>query len=154
MKRLFLFIMAVMFAFTANAEQYRLPFVELQNGVTKIPFVQHEWVLGAERAGWLLYLEKGIFNNPSQPMYEFHAATIYKTPYYSDAIKTEVSKIYTYGVLNCQEANLYILFEWYVDVDETMVFKSSHEFGAYTVELLTPTTARNDVYNQICKEKT
>ena len=154
MKRLFLFIMAVMFAFTANAESYRLPFVELQNGVTKIPFVQHEWVLGTERAGWLLYLEKGIFNNPSQPMYEFHATTIYKTPYYSDAIKTEVSKIYTYGVLNCQEANLYILFEWYVDVDETMVFKSSHEFGAYTVELLTPTTARNDVYNQICKEKT
>jgi hypothetical protein len=144
--------MAVMLAFTANAEPYRLPFVELQNGVTKIPFVEQEWVLGAERADWLLYLERGVFKNPNQPMYEFHATTVYKTPYYSDSIKTEISKIYTYGVMNCNEANLYILFEWYVDIDETLVFKSSHEFGTYKVELLTPFTARNDVYNQICKE--
>jgi len=154
MKRLLLFVMALMFAFTANAEQYRLPFVEIQNGITKIPFVQNEWVLGAERADWLLYLEKGIFKNPGQPMYEFHATTIYKKPYYNDGLSADVSKIYTYGVMNCNEANLYILFEWYVDVDETLIFKSSHEFGAYTVELLTPITARNDVYNQICKERT
>ena len=85
-------------------------------------------------------------------MYEFHAATVYKKPFYNDAIKTEVSKIYSYGVLNCKEANLYILFEWYVDPDDTMVFKGTHEFGTYVVEMLTPTTARNDIYNQICKE--
>jgi len=152
MQRLFLFVMAVMFAFTANAESYRLPFVELQNGSTKIPFVEHEWVLGTERADWLLYLEKGMLKNQNQPMYEFHGATVYKKPYYSDSVKTEISKIYTYGVLNCNEANLYILIEWYVDVNENVVFKSSHEFGSYIVEMLSPITARNDIYNQICKE--
>jgi len=152
MQRLFLFVMAVMFAFTANAESYRLPFVELQNGSTKIPFVEHEWVLGTERADWLLYLEKGMLKNQNQPMYEFHGATVYKKPYYSDALKTKISKIYTYGVLNCNEANLYILIEWYVDVNENVVFKSSHEFGSYIVEMLSPITARNDIYNQICKE--
>jgi hypothetical protein len=151
MKRLFFFVMTL-FALTAYAgEQYRLPFVELQNGTVKIPFVENEWVLGTERADWLLYLEKGMFTK-KQEMYEFHAATIYKKPYHSDAINADISKIYTYGVLNCQEANLYILFEWYVDNDETMVFKGSYEYGAYTVEMLTPITARNDVYNQICKE--
>jgi len=144
--------MTVMFAFTANAESYRLPFVELQNGSTKIPFVEHEWVLGTERADWLLYLEKGMLKNQNQPMYEFHGATVYKKPYYSDSVKTEISKIYTYGVLNCNEANLYILIEWYVDVNENVVFKSSHEFGSYIVEMLSPITARNDIYNQICKE--
>jgi hypothetical protein len=143
--------MAVMFAFTANAEPYRLPFVELQNGSTKIPFVEHEWVLGTERADWLLYLEKGMLKE-HKSMYEFHGATVYKKPYYSDSIKTEISKIYTYGVLNCKEANLYILIEWYVDVDENIVFKSTHEFGAYVVEMLTPSSARNDIYNQLCKE--
>ena len=151
MKRLFLFIMALMFAFTANAEPYRLPFVELQNGSTKIPFVEHEWVLGTERADWLLYLEKGMLKE-HKSMYEFHGATVYKKPYYSDSVKTEISKIYTYGVLNCNEANLYILVEWYVDVNENIVFKSTHEFGAYIVEMLTASSARNDIYNQICKE--
>ena len=152
MKRLFFFVMAVLIAITAiAAESYRLPFVELQNGVTKIPFVEHEWVPGPVRADWQLYLEKGMFEK-HQEMYEFHAVTVYKKPFYNDAVKTEVSKIYTYGVLNCKEANLYILFEWFTDSEENLVFKSSHEFGAYTVEMLTPFTARNDVYNQICKE--
>jgi hypothetical protein len=153
MKRLLFFVMAVLMVLPVySAEQYRLPFVEIQNGQTKIPFVQSEWVLGAERADWLLFLEKGMMKE-HKDMYEFHAATLYKKPYYSEAIKAEVSKIYTYGVLNCQEANLYILFEWYVDADDTLIFRGSHEFGAYTVEMLTPTTARNDVYNQICKER-
>ena len=153
MKRLFFFVMAALIAVAAHAESYRLPFVELQNGTTKIPFVENEWVLGPERADWLLFLEKGMFNKPGQPMYEFHAVTKYKKPYRSAGLSADVSMIYTYGVMNCNEANLYILFEWYVDIDENLIFRSSHEFGAYTVELLTPFTARNDVYNQICKEK-
>jgi hypothetical protein len=145
--------MAVLITFTTQAaEPYRLPFVEIQNGTTKIPFIEQEWVLGTERADWLLYLEKGMFKDQKQPMYEFHGATVYKKPYYSDSVKTEISKIYTYGVLNCNEANLYILVEWYVDVNENIVFKSTHEFGGYVVEMLTPSSARNDVYNQICKE--
>lgn len=152
MKRLFLFVMITLIAFTTYAaESYRLPFVELQNGSTKIPFVEHEWVLGTERTDWLLYLEKGMLKE-HKSMYEFHGATVYKKPYYSDSIKTEISKIYTYGVLNCNEANLYILIEWYVDVNENIVFKSTHEFGRYVIEMLTPSSARNDVYNQICKE--
>ena len=152
MKRLF-FIVMVFFAFNVYAaESYRLPFVEIQNGTTKIPFIEQEWVLGTERADWLLYLEKGMLKDQKQPMYEFHGATVYKKPYYSDSVKTEISKIYTYGVLNCNEANLYILVEWYVDVNENIVFKSTHEFGAYIVEMLTPSSARNDIYTQICKE--
>jgi len=153
MKRLFFFVMAALIAVTAQAESYRLPFVEIQNGATKIPFIEQEWVLGTERADWLLYLEKGMFDKQKQPMYEFHAVTAYKKPYHSDGLSADVSKIYTYGVMNCNEANLYIMFEWYVDVNENLIFKSSHEFGAYTVELMTPFTARNDVYNQICKER-
>jgi len=152
MKRLFFFVMAVLITFTTQAaEPYRLPFVEIQDGTTKIPFIEQEWVLGTERADWSLYLEKGMLKE-HKSMYEFHGVTVYKKPYYNDSVKTEISKIYTYGVLNCNEANLYILIEWYVDVNENIVFKSSHEFGTYVVEMLTPSSARNDVYNQICKE--
>jgi len=153
MNRLLLFVMAVLMVLPVySAEPYRLPFVEIQNGPTKIPFIEHEWTLAAERADWSLYLEKGMLKNQNQPTYEFHAVTAYNKPYHSDVLSADVSKIYTYGVMNCNEANLYILFEWYVDVNENLIFKSSHEFGSYTVELLTPFTARNDVYNQICKE--
>ena len=151
MKRLFFIVVALVAFNIYAAEPYRLPFVEIQNGTIKIPFIEQEWVLGTERADWLLYLEKGMLKE-HKSMYEFHGATVYKKPYYSDSIKTEISKIYTYGVLNCNEANLYILIEWYVDVNENIVFKSSHEFGAYIVEMLTASSARNDIYNQICKE--
>ena len=150
MKRLFLFVMAALISLPALAE-YRLPFIESQDGFTKIPFVEKDWILGAGRDDWDLYVEKGMFDKHKN-IYEFHAVTAYKTPYHSDGLKAKISKIYTYGVLNCKEANLYILFEWFVDPDETLVFRGSHEFGAYTVEMITPDTARSEIYNLICKE--
>lgn len=152
MRRLLFFVMMLVALPSYSAESYSLPFVEIQNGPTKIPFIENEWTLVVERADWLLYVEKGMLKEHKQ-MYEFHATTLFKKPYNSAAIKSDVSKIYTYGVLNCKEGNLHILYEWFVDPDETLVFKSSHEFGAYTVEMLTPSTARNDLYNQVCKER-
>lgn len=152
MKRLFFFIMAVLIALPSHSvTEYRLPFVEIQNGPTKIPFVENEWTLAVERADWFLYVENGMLKE-HKDMYEFHATTVYKQPFYNDMVKTEVSKIYTYGILNCKDASLHILFEWFVDPDDTLVFKGSHEFGSYTVEMLTQNTARNEVYNLVCKE--
>lgn len=151
MKHLFSFVMAVLFSLSSQAAEYRLPFVEIQGGVTKIPFVEREWTLGSEREDWLLYIENGMLNKYKET-YEFHAVTAYKTPYYSDGLKSMVSKIYTYGILNCKQSVLNIFYEWYVDSEETLIFKSSYDFGAYTVEMSTPNSARNEIYNQICKE--
>ena len=152
MKRLFLFVMAALFTIVVQAaESYRLPSIELPNGTIKIPFIENEWGLLVERADWDLYIEKGMLQK-HQKMYEFHAVTVYKQPFFNDFTKSEVSKIYTYGVLDCNKANLYIIFEWFTDPDENVVFRSTHEFGAYIIEMLTPNTARNEVYNQVCKE--
>ena len=151
MKRLFSFIMAVLFSLPVYSAEYRLPFVEQKDGTTKIPFIEREWILSVGRDEWDIYLEKGMFDKHKE-MYEFHAVTAYKTPYYSDGLKTKVSKIYTYGVLNCKQSVLHIFYEWYVDPEENMIFRGTYEFGAYSVEMETPDTARNEVYNLICKE--
>ena len=151
MKYLFSFIIAVLVSLPAYSTEYRLPFVELQNGVTKLPFIEKEWILASDRDEWSLYGEKGMYDN-NKAIHEFHALTAYKKPYFSDGLKTLIDKIYTYGVLDCRQGYLYILFEWYVDPDETLIHRSGFEFGAYTVEMTTPDSARNEIYNQICKE--
>ncbi len=151
MKYLFSFLMAVLVSLPSYSAEYRLPFVELQNGAVKIPFVEKEWILGSDRDNWSLYVEKGMYEE-HKAIYEFHAVTAYKQPYYSEGLRTTISKIYTYGALDCRNGNLHILFEWYVDPSENLVHRSSHEFGAYTVEMLEPDTARNEIYIQICKE--
>lgn len=150
MKRLFLFVVAILISLPALAD-YKLPFVELQDGVTKIPFVEKEWILGSDRDNWSLYIEKGMLEE-KKAIHEFHAATTYKKPYYSDGLKATISKIYTYGALDCRNGTLYILFEWYVDSEETLIHRSTFEFGAYTVDMQTPDTSRSEIYNQICKD--
>lgn len=152
MKRLLFFIMALFIMAPSYSEQsYALPFISSKNGVTKIPFIENEWTLASEREDWSLYIEKEMTKQYSQT-YDFHAATLYKVPYYSDGLRTKISKIYTYGTLNCKDGMLHIFAEWFVDADETLVFRSTHEYGAYIIEMLTPDTARNEVYNQLCKE--
>ena len=151
MKYLCSFILAMFLSLPAQSTEYRLPFVEQKDGATKIPFIEKEWILSVGRDEWDLYLEKGLFDKYKET-YEFHAVTAYKIPYDSDGLKTKISKIYTYGVLNCNQSVLHILYEWYVDPEENMIFRGTYEFGSYAVEMETPDTARNEVYNLICKE--
>ena len=90
MKRLFFFVMATLIAITAiAAESYRLPSIELPNGTVKIPFIEHEWTLSVERADWNLFIEKGVLKE-HQTIYEFHAATVYKQPFYNEMTKSDV----------------------------------------------------------------
>ncbi len=57
MKYLFSFLMAVLVSLPSYSAEYRLPFVELQNGAVKIPFVEKEWILGSDRDNWSLYVD-------------------------------------------------------------------------------------------------
>ncbi len=110
MKYLCSFILATLLSLPVQSAEYRLPFVEQKDGVTKIPFIEREWILSVGRDEWDLYLEKGMFDNHRET-YEFHAVTAYKIPYHSDGLKAKISKIYTYGILNCKQSVLHILYE-------------------------------------------
>ena len=149
MKYLLTFIMAVAFNVSANPTDFNLNIQRLDNGKETIHFVPDAWEFVTESTSYRVSVEKGALRT-EQDNVEFHSVTVFNEPFFYDSVGSLVDKIYTYGVLSCSEKNLYIFNEVYVDPKEIIVFNSMHQYGAFTVELESPNTQRNDIFKAVC----
>jgi len=149
MKYLLAFIVAVAFNVSANQTDFNLNIQRLDNGKETIRFVPDAWEFVTESTSYKVSVEKGALRT-EQDKVEFHSVTVFNEPFFYDSVGSLVDKIYTYGVLSCSEKNLYIFNEVYVDPKEIIVFNSMHQYGAFTVELESPNTPRNDIFKAVC----
>ena len=149
MKYLLTFIMVVAFNASANPTDFNLNIQRLDNGKETIHFVPDAWEFVTESTSYKVSVEKGALRT-EQDNVEFHSVTVFNEPFFYDSVGSLVDKIYTYGVLSCSEKNLYIFNEVYVDPKEIIVFNSMHQYGAFTVELESPNTQRNDIFKAVC----
>ena len=153
MKRLLALVMTVTLLLPVSAKQkdFNLNIQRLDNGKETIHFVPYAWEFVTESTSYKVSVEKGALRT-EQDNVEFHSVTIFNEPFFYDSVGSLVDKIYTYGVLSCSEKNLYIFNEVYVDPKEMIVFNSMHQYGAFTVELETPNTPRNDILKAVCNK--
>ncbi len=154
MKYLFSLIL-VMFMTTAIASkppEYKLDIVPIPN--TDDELIVHnpqDWEFVDKSADYKVYVEKGMLGYKNE-MFEFHAVTEYDVPAPMSFTDIPIKRIYSYGVLNCKEANLYLLIDLYVDVHNKIIMRQYHEFGSYVSNMNNPNTIRYNVYNLLCKE--
>lgn len=151
MKYLLTFVIAVALSATGFAKQIPFNFniQRLDSGKEQIPYVASDWEFVGQSTNWELRIEKGALGTNNDKV-EFHSVTIYKEPYRDDSIGSLIDKIYTYGVLSCEEKILHIFNEFYTDPNKTIVYYSTHAFGSYSVELSTPNTVRHDILKAVC----
>ena len=152
MRYLLAFVMLVVFTFhvSANENDFRLNIQRKDNKDT-IEYVETLWEYVGQVSTWKLSVEKGALGT-NRDKVEFHSVTIYDVPYMDSSIGSPIDKIYTYGVLNCEEKILVIFNEFYVDSQEVVVYQTTHEFGSYVVDLRTPNTIRNDILKAVCNK--
>ncbi len=154
MKYLFSLIL-VMFMATAHATkppEYKLEIVPIPN--TEEELIVHnpkDWEFVDKSSDYKVYVEKGMLGYKNES-FEFHAVTEYNVASPMSFTDIPIKRIYTYGVLSCKEANLYLLIDLYVDVNNKIILRQYHEFGSYVSNMSVPNTLRNNVYNFICKE--
>ena len=153
MKYLLTFVIAVALSTNGLAKQvpFNLNIQRLDSGKEQISYVASDWEYIGQSATWELSVEKGALGTNNDNV-EFYSVTIYKEPYRDDSIGSLIDKIYTYGVLSCEEKILHIFNEYYVDSNRTIVFNSIHSFGTYIVELQAPNTVRYDILKAVCNK--
>ena len=152
MKYLLTFIMAAALSLSVSANQTNFKLnIERKDNKDTIHFVDNLWEYVGETSTWKLSVEKGALGT-NEDKVEFHSVTVYDAPYIDDSIGSPIDKIYTYGVLSCDEKILVIFNEFYVNSSEVVVYQSIHEFGSYVVDLRTPNTIRNDILKAVCNK--
>ena len=151
MKNIILALTLAITSLTASAKVFELTFNKLESGHTQISTSQDAWLFISSESNYDVFIDKTMVDTGLK-QFTFHAMTVFKTPQVYNIITAPVHKIYTYGYLRCDEKKLYLLSDWFVDLNEVIVYSQNHEYGSYVTSLGDPNSIRNDVYNVLCGE--
>ena len=137
--------------YAGKPNSFTLPIEDLGQNTERIIHNSKDWqYIGGEK-DYTVYIEKGMLNE-KQALYEFHSVTEFNKSFNYSIIKEPVKRIYTYGIVNCPEANLYLLGDLFADENNIIVYRQYHEFGSYITNLSDDNTVRSAIYNVLCKE--
>lgn len=148
MRHFLIALFAVLVSSSAFAD-LTLEFKRNKDGTQTIIHKQEEWVFAVKASDYQVFVDRSLVNS-KQKRVEFHAITEFNTAQEYSQFPFKIKRIYSYGVLSCEEAKLYLLGDFFTDVQNTVRYTQSHEFGTYVTNLDVPNSIARDVYNIVC----
>jgi hypothetical protein len=153
MKNFLALILSLTLALTAYAEnpkQFSLKFEKLGDK-ERIIHNPSDWHYVGKEPLFFLSIEKGMIGYKNE-FFEFHSVTEFYKPYKYQALSDPIYRVYSYGMLNCSEGTFYLLISLFVDKNNFIVFREYHDFGTYVSPLRVENTARQNVYDILCRD--
>jgi hypothetical protein len=141
-------VLALVFLFSgAAAAEYKL---QIDEG--KVVHNPAEWAIAGAEAGYRLYVHTSSIGTNEQYVITYTAVE------FDDAKGRKmisegfpnVKRIYTAGIMECPNEVFNLMDDYFVDVDNKIIYVRLHESGESLVEVRTPLTARRAVYEKVC----
>lgn len=150
MKKLILVVMALL-SFNSYSKDFE---VEIDNTKTPpvVKYVPNDWVYLAHENDYSFYINNGGFQKHSDLIVIYTLVTFDK-PRQIQGTDITIDKIYSFGLLDCNNALFSLLGELYVDVNGVIHQNSLYEEGQYVVKMNSPDTARQQAYLSACVNK-
>lgn len=148
MKRLLIVLFTILITSSALAE-ITLKFSQNSDGSQSIIHKQEEWLFVVKAGDYKVFVDRSLVNS-KQKNVEFHAITEFNDPREYPQFPYKIKRIYSVGVLSCEQSKLYLLSDFFTDVTNTVRYTQSHEFGTYVTDLDVPNSIARDVYNVVC----
>jgi hypothetical protein len=139
------------FAITASANsEFRLKF---KDEVT-VDFNASDWEFAAAEGTYRLFIEK-TSKNAGKKHVNLHTMIEFDDPegFKFEALLAPVKRIFTFGVLDCENGTFYLFNDFFVNKDHQVIHIQKHAPEEYMVNMIAPDTARNKVYLMVCKAK-
>jgi hypothetical protein len=148
MKHLLVALFAVLVSSSVYAE-LTLKFNRNPDGSQTILHEPREWTFAVKASNYSVFVDKSIVGSRQKNL-EFHAITEFDTPEEYPQLPYKINRIYSYGVLSCEEAKLYLLADFFADSDNVIRYNQSHDFGTYVTNLDVPKSIAKDIYDVVC----
>lgn len=148
MKHLLIALFAVLVSSSSFAE-VTLKFKRNSDGSQTIIHNQEEWTFAVKASEYNVFVDKSVVNS-RQKNVEFHAVTEFNSLQEYPQFPYKIKRIYSYGILSCEQAKLYLLGDFFTDETNTVRYTQSHDFGTYVTNLDVPNSIARDVYNVVC----
>ena len=142
-------VLALVFLFSgAAAAEYKLQIDEGQ-----IKHNPAEWAIAGAEAGYRLYVHTSSIGTNERYVITYTAVE-FDDPKGRKMISEgfpNVKRIYTAGIMECPNEVFNLMDDYFVDVDNKIIYVRLHESGESLVEVRTPLTARRAVYEKVCR---
>jgi hypothetical protein len=141
-------VLALVFLFSgAAAAEYKL---QIDEG--KVVHNPAEWLIAGAEAGYRLYVHTSSIGTNERYVITYTAVE-FDDPKGRKMISEgfpNVKRIYTAGIMECPNEVFNLMDDYFVDVDNKIIYVRLHESGESLVEVRTPLTARRAVYEKVC----
>ena len=144
-------LIALILAFTSSisSAELTLDFKANSDSTRSIIHKKEEWFFVVKAATYDVYIDKAIVGR-KQKNIEFHAVTEFHNLQTYSQLPFEIKRIYTYGVLSCEQEKLYLLNDLFTDQNNIIRYTQSHEFGSYVTNLDVKNSIARNVYDVVC----
>jgi hypothetical protein len=79
-----------------------------------------------------------------------HSMIVFNKDMQYEAFQGAVRKIYSYGLVDCATATLYLTVDFFTDANNKILWVQRHELGSFVVDLNAPNTPRAQVFIKMC----
>jgi hypothetical protein len=142
-------VLALVFLFSgAAAAEYKL---QIDEG--KVVHNPAEWLIAGAEAGYRLYVHTASVGTNERYVITYTAVE-FDDPKGRKMISEgfpNVRRIYTAGIMECPNEVFNLMDDYFVDLDNKIIYVRLHESGESLVEVRTPLTARRAVYEKVCR---
>lgn len=151
MKKILLVLLTTI-SLTCFAADFSLNISKNDNGETVIVYDENDWMIAKHEGDYNLYVNKGGFPVRKDGVIRFHSLLIFDKEKQMRGTNLTVSKIYSYGFIDCKSAVFSLMGSIYVNVQDVAVFHEKHQEGEFLVDLNNPGTARYDAFLIACSK--
>jgi len=152
MKHLLIALALLVSASVFAENNFDIDVIKDKDGNAVIIYNVDDWKLITKTANYDVYVPRELLKEKDKNILTFQGMTIFHKEQKYSYITGDVKKIYSYGILNCDTAKLYLMGDFFASSKEVVLFYQTHDWGTYITDMDVPNTSRNDVYNAVCKE--
>ena len=150
MKKL-LFVILTLVTLICIAKDFRYKFGETKEGQPTIAYDDKDWMFLKKENDYKFFANRGGYAKTSNDLVIFHSMVVFDKPRMPEGTDIPISKVFSYGLIDCESATFSLMNDIYVDKDHKVVFDTKYEPGEYLVNLNAPDTARYEAYISVCK---
>jgi hypothetical protein len=154
MKKFLILILCLFTITTAYADSFRLNIITDVEKDKYVIYDADDWIFVKSQNNFDLYLNKGELEKSSEGSYLIHTMTLFKEGRKYEQMDTITTNIFSYGILECGSAKLYLLGNIFTDHTYKANWIQTFDHGAYVSDMTTEGTAREAIYLKVCNTDT
>ena len=152
MKQLLLAVALFVSASVFAENNFDIDVIKDKDGNAVIIYNADDWKLITKTANYDVYVPTQLLRDRGKTVHNFQGMTVFHKEQTYSYIKGGVKKMYSYGILNCETAKLFLMGDFFASSKEVVLYYQTHDWGTYITDMDVPNTSRNEVYSAVCKD--